>query len=191
MAVFHTGATELFESGCRHRDGEGAEFDEFKAATLFKEAAQMNFAPAHHALGLMQLSGRKGMLLTHFAENARTHFERGAKLGHPESQIELAKLLAGGHKGVLVDYEEAATLLASAAEAGNAEAQMRLGCLYGKGQGVVQSTKQGKRFLSMAAAQVSPRAPLALQRLESATCSVLPRVPGQRDRKGTALTHAP
>ncbi|WP_303981347.1 SPOR domain-containing protein [Dongia mobilis] len=65
----------------------------------------------------------------------------------------LASLYLGGHAGSM---EEGITLLKKAAQAGEPDAQARLGVMYAKGEGVEQSDTEAYKWLSLAARGASP-----------------------------------
>ncbi|MBK8158573.1 MAG: SPOR domain-containing protein [Rhodospirillaceae bacterium] len=65
----------------------------------------------------------------------------------------LASLYLGGHAGSM---EEGIALLQKAAEAGEPDAQARLGVMYAKGDGVEQSDTEAYKWLSLAARGASP-----------------------------------
>jgi cell division septation protein DedD len=65
----------------------------------------------------------------------------------------LAALYLGGHAGSM---EEGIALLKKAAEAGEPDAQARLGVMYAKGDGVEQNDTEAYKWLSLAARGASP-----------------------------------
>ena len=65
----------------------------------------------------------------------------------------LASLYLEGHAGTVTEGIE---LLKKAAEAGEPDAQARLGVMYAKGEGVSQSDTEAYKWLSLAARGASP-----------------------------------
>ena len=77
---------------------------------------------------------------------------RGAELGFPPAQFELAKMYENG-KGVGKDYAEAVKWYRKAAEQGNAEAQYNLGACYAIGRGVSKDMTEAVKWYRKAADQ--------------------------------------
>ena len=77
---------------------------------------------------------------------------RGAELGFPPAQFELAKMYENG-KGVGKDYAEAVKWYRKAAEQGNTEAQYSLGECYEYGHGVSRDYAEAVKWYRKAADQ--------------------------------------
>ena len=77
---------------------------------------------------------------------------RGAELGFPPAQFELAKMYENG-KGVGKDYAEAVKWYRKAAEQGNTEAQYSLGECYEYGHGVSRDYAEAVKWYRKAAEQ--------------------------------------
>jgi len=73
--------------------------------------------------------------------------------GDGYAKWKLAQLYLAGHGG---STSEGITLLKEAAEAGEPEAQSRLGVLYAKGEGVTQSDTEAYKWLSLASRGAAP-----------------------------------
>lgn len=73
--------------------------------------------------------------------------------GDGYAKWKLAQLYLAGHGG---SAAEGVSLLKEAAEAGEPEAQSRLGVLYAKGEGVPQSDTEAYKWLSLASRGASP-----------------------------------
>lgn len=73
--------------------------------------------------------------------------------GDGYAKWKLAQLYLAGHGG---SVSEGVSLLQQAAEAGEPEAQSRLGVLYAKGEGVPQSDTEAYKWLSLASRGASP-----------------------------------
>jgi cell division septation protein DedD len=76
-----------------------------------------------------------------------------AEAGDGYAKWKLAHLYLAGHGGSI---DEGINLLKQAAEAGEPEAQLRLGVLYAKGEGVPQSDTEAYKWLSLAARGATP-----------------------------------
>lgn len=86
-------------------------------------------------------------------ELAITELQPLVDAGDGYAKWKLAQLYLAGHGG---SAAEGVDLLRQAAEAGEPEAQSRLGVLYAKGEGVEQSDTEAYKWLSLAARGASP-----------------------------------
>jgi uncharacterized protein len=137
--------------GVMYRRGHGLEQDEARGLQLYKLSAEQGFAGAQHNLGAVLLNSA-----TTLAERSAAVelFKLAAEQGNePSAQVldELFKIgLEAAKSG---NYEEALKNWAPLAESGSAQAQMNLGTMYSKGDGVKKDQKLAFSFYLKAAEQ--------------------------------------
>jgi len=95
------------------------------------------------------------------------HIQRAADAGSSEGLHRLALIYARGEAGVARNDSRAVELFQRAAEKGHARAQLNLGTLYFRGQGVQRDLIQARAWLEKAAAGGDPYALYALGRAMS------------------------
>jgi TPR repeat protein len=131
------------------------------AEAAFRALASSN-ADAEAWLGAVQLdrgADREGL----------RHIQHAAEAGSSEGQHRLALVYALGLAGTPRNDSRAVELFEKAAAAGNARAQLNLGILYMRGQGVTADLIQARAWLEKAAAGGDPQALYALGRALSET----------------------
>lgn len=110
--------------------------------------------------------------------------QRSADAGSPEGAHRLALIYAQGLAGMPRDDARAVSLFEKAAAAGHARAQLNLGILYFRGQGVARDLIQARAWLekAVAASRDDPQALYALGRaLSESTEQILPDPPRAAD----------
>lgn len=100
------------------------------------------------------------------AEGVRL-IQRAADAGSAEGEHRLALLYARGEAGLPRDEARAAQLFEKAAEKGNRRAQLNIGTMYWRGQGVPRDLVQARAWLEKAAADGDVHAIYALGRAMS------------------------
>jgi len=95
------------------------------------------------------------------------HIQRAADAGSSEGAHRLALVYAQGLAGMPRNDSRAVELFEKAASAGHARAQLNLGILYFRGQGVPRDLIQARAWLEKAAASGDPQALYALARAMS------------------------
>ena len=131
------------------------------AEAAFRALASSN-VDAEAWLGAVQLdrgADREGL----------RHIQHAADAGSSEGQHRLALVYALGLAGTPRNDSRAVELFEKAAAAGNARAQLNLGILYLRGQGVTADLIQARAWLEKAAAGGDPQALYALGRALSET----------------------
>ncbi|MBM3649846.1 MAG: sel1 repeat family protein [Alphaproteobacteria bacterium] len=126
------------------------------AEVAFRSLAQGN-ADAEAWLGAVLLDrglNREGL----------RHIQRAADAGSSEGQHRLALVYAEGLAGTPRNDARAVELFEKAASAGHFRAQLNLGILYLRGQGVARDPVQARAWLEKAAATGEPQALYALGR---------------------------
>lgn len=137
-----------------------------QAIRLFRQAGDMGFGPATLHLGQMAIDGRLdgqvapqsavpwvAATLAQGAEGARDWLAAQAAAGNRPAQTALGLYLANLERPGPQDITEAASLLEQASEAGDANAQARLGQLYATGTGVDLDYGAAYKWLNIAATQ--------------------------------------
>ena len=129
-----------FELGKQFRDGVGCEADAEAAAMWFTNAydgfhaleRQSHDDKLQYRIGWMHLHG---VGVDQDEQTARSWFENAARLGNPQAQYQLAKLILADPAADAAQVAEALSWLTKAAEAGQDCAQYALGKLYRDGRG--------------------------------------------------------
>jgi TPR repeat protein len=93
-----------------------------------------------------------------------------AESGDAEAQYLLAETYLGGHGGSVM---EALKWMTAAADQGHAQAQARLGLLYGTGRGVAVDYGQSYRWFSLASLRADPASQKQLKTLSETNRSVV------------------
>ena len=119
-------AEALREQGLQYMNGDGAEQDFEKAASLFEQAAELGDAAAAFELALMYFEGQG---VEADPAKAVEWAQRAADLGSTVAMYFLGLLYAYG-EGVEKNTEEAVRHLENAAQAGSADAMYFLGEIY-------------------------------------------------------------
>jgi TPR repeat protein len=99
----------------------------------------------------------------HYPE-ALAHFQKAAKLGNVNAQLNIAAMYERG-RGVERDMDKAAYWYRLAAANGDTDAQCILGSMYHLGRGVEKNDTQAIKWLQLAATQGSSRAQTRLELL--------------------------
>ena len=128
-----------------------SERDLSKALQIYRDAAQLDSAPARWKLGAGPNAEYSGPSSAQLAE-AVQWFRRSAELGDAGGQYELGKLHEQG-RGVPQDVARAAELYRLAAVQGNGMAQNALGRLCRDGRGVPQDFAGALQWFRKAATQ--------------------------------------
>jgi len=124
-----------FELGKLYRDGLGCDVDPSAAARWFKEA-YAGFRSLERDSHDDKLQYRIGWMLLHSVgaekneSEARTWFEKAARMGNPNAQYSLAKLILSDPAAGAEQTAEAIDWLTKAAEAGQDSAQYAIGKFY-------------------------------------------------------------
>ena len=121
----------------------------FKALQLYGKAAELGYAPAQAALGLMY---ERGEGVSRDPQEAIKWYKKGAAGGNPDAQIYLTNCYSYGW-GVEKNYAEALKWYNTAAESGYAPGQYSLGLLYEEGRGVGKDLPAAFHWYVKAAAQ--------------------------------------
>ncbi|WP_374651425.1 SPOR domain-containing protein [Dongia sp.] len=125
--------------------------------TLLMPAKAMAAALMALALGSVpaqaDLAAAEAAIAARKYDAAIAELQPMAESGDGYAKWKLAQLYLAGHGGTVTEGVE---LLKQAAEAGEPEAQSRLGVLYAKGEGVPQSDTEAYKWLSLAARGASP-----------------------------------
>lgn len=165
-----------FELGKQFRDGVGCEADAGAAALWFTQAydgfrtleKQSHDDKLQYRIGWMHLHG---VGTEQDEPQARTWFEKAARLGNPHAQYQLAKLILTDPAATADQVAEALSWLTKAAEAGQDCAQYALGklCRDGRGEAndgpMEKDIAQAVAWFTKAADQGNPFAQYALGRL--------------------------
>lgn len=120
-----------------------------RAYELFRQAAELGSAEADFELALIY----SGDGFLHNMNRARTRLERAAASGHSEALFRMGTAYRHGEFEVEQDFEKALVLLSQAAEKGHAPAQMELGQMHTRGQGVKADPEEAFRWFMRAAQQ--------------------------------------
>ena len=140
-------------------DAASREPDQTKAAQLYKQAAEQNFAPALYDYSQCFRFGRGGPVdLT----KASHYMGLAAKDGLSLALREFGLHYAYGLVGVAVDLGKALPLLHAAAKKGDALAQFHLAKCYSRGAGVDECQVTAIHYMRLAAAQGERQAHLML-----------------------------
>lgn len=134
--------------------GRGTVRDEKRAFEWYARAAEAGEPRAMTAVGVMYANG---IGVERNPDDAVRWYRRAAEAGNTQGMVLLSDRLltdapAGGAASAAEGEREAARLLRTAAEAGDADAALRLGRLHVDGRGVERSPKEAVRWLSVAAA---------------------------------------
>ncbi|CAM5772199.1 hypothetical protein LMIY3S_03764 [Labrys miyagiensis] len=143
-------AVSLFEEARQLDTPHATTFDLAKAAGLYRQAAQLGYAPALFLLGLAYDKGRG---VGHDAMLAGLWYQRAAEHGSAKAMYNLAVLYAGGAVMGVPDYEQAARWFHQAAEQGHTASQYNFALLAAQGLGTPRDLAASYRFLAQAAAK--------------------------------------
>lgn len=159
----------MTEQGLAYETGQGVAKDERKAAALYREAADKNYAPAQRQLAALYLRGAGG--LPKDDQAAFQLLEKAARQNDPLAQMELARLYDEGRgvpkdpakaKGIREDaskrviLDEALRQACEEADNGDARAQLMLGRVSLNGDeaiGISKSEENATRWFEKAALQ--------------------------------------
>ena len=108
---------------------------------------------------------------------AREWFERASKLGNPNAQYQLARMIFNDPSATPEQTAQALEWLTKAAEAGQDRAQYVLGKIYRDGQGTEKDIQKAVELFTPAAEQENSFAAFALGKLYLAGDAVLPKDP--------------
>jgi TPR repeat protein len=124
----HSSSTQRAQTqlGFMYSAGKGVEKDHAQAERFFRLAMDQGNFEAHYGLGVMMFNG--GVEPQDPTQKAQL-FIRAAESGHPEAQLEAARTLLNGEKGVAVDKDEAARFCRLAIAQGHTPAKTFLGRL--------------------------------------------------------------
>ena len=103
-------------------------------------------------------------------EKAVAELQPLADKGEPAAQYLLAETYFGGHGGTLM---EGLKWMTASAEQGYAQAQARLGLIYGTGRGVAVNNTEAYRWFSLAALQADPKQQKNLKVISETNRSVI------------------
>jgi hypothetical protein len=143
-------AVTLFEEARELDTVQASTLDLAKAAGLYRQAAQLGYAPALFLLGLAYDKGRG---VGHDAMLAGLWYQRAAEHGSVKAMYNLAVLYAGGAVMGVPDYEQAARWFHQAAEQGHTASQYNYALLAAQGLGTPRDLATSYRFLAQAAAK--------------------------------------
>jgi hypothetical protein len=105
-------------------------------------------------------------------EKAVAELKPMAEQGDASAQYLLAETYFGGHGGTMM---EALKWMSAAADQGYAQAQARLGLIYGTGKGVATNYEEAYRWFSLAAARADPKQQRNLKTISETNKSVVAR----------------
>lgn len=165
-----------FELGKQFRDGVGCAADTDAAERWFKSAyggflsleGQSHDDKLQYRIGWMHLHG---VGAEQDEPEARAWFKKAARLGNPQAQYQLAKLILADPAATADQVAEALSWLTKAAEAGQDCAQYALGKLYRDGRGeandgpMEKDIAQAVAWFTKAAEQDNDYAAFALGKL--------------------------
>lgn len=143
-------AVSLFEEARQLDTSQASTLDLAKAAGLYRQAAQLGYAPALFLLGLAYDKGRG---VGHDAMLAGLWYQRAAEHGSVKAMYNLAVLYAGGAVMGVPDYEQAARWFHQAAEQGHVASQYNFALLAAQGLGTRRDLVTSYQFLAQAAAK--------------------------------------
>jgi TPR repeat protein len=141
----------MFQMGQMAAEGAGVPQDDTEARQWYERAAKLNFAPALHALGVMNEAGRAG-----FEKNAREAlrlYQQAGSLGSADAQNQLGVWYRSGEGPVLKDDVAAAAWFGMAVQSGYAAAQVNLGLMAEEGAGMPRNPALAGQLFEAAAAQ--------------------------------------
>ncbi len=152
------------------RDGKGCDQDSTEAERWFRQSyhgflsmeADSHDDKLQYRLGWMLLHG---VGIAKDEPAAKEWFEKSARLGNPNAQYQLAKLILADEGASPEEVERAVAWLIQSAEAGQGCAQYALGKLYRDGKGVEKDILQAVIWFSAAAEQDNSYAAYALGKL--------------------------
>ena len=134
-----------YQLGRLYEEGKGVERDWAKAARWFQNAAEQGYADAQWKIGLYYRDGKGGKTDPIWA---KLWLEKAASQGQEEAKTALAQLVAG-----MKAAEDPVAADRQAAEAGDAEAQCRMGQRCFRGDGVEKDEAAGAEWYRKAAEQ--------------------------------------
>ncbi|WP_413991923.1 hypothetical protein ACMDCR_07465 [Labrys okinawensis] len=143
-------AVSLFEEARQLDTSQASTLDLAKAAGLYRQAAQLGYAPALFLLGLAYDKGRG---VGHDTMLAGLWYQRAAEHGSVKAMYNLAVLYAGGAVMGVPDYEQAARWFHQAAEQGHVASQYNFALLAAQGLGTPRDLVASYQFLAQAAAK--------------------------------------
>ena len=135
-----------------HNSGAGTEKDTARAFELFRESAEMGYAPAQCDLGIFY---ENGIEVEQSMDTAIELYTQAAEQGYAMAKCNLGALYYFG-AGVEQSYATAAHYFTEAAEARLARAQHLLGVCYEFGQGVEEDHKKAMLLYEEACRQGYP-----------------------------------
>jgi Sel1 repeat len=157
-------AVSLFEEARSLDTPQASTFDLSRAAGLYRQAAQMGYAPALFLLGLAYDKGRG---VGHDVMLAGLWYQRAAEQGSLKAMYNLAVLYACGAVMGVPDYKQAARWFHLAAEQGHVASQYNFALLAAQGLGTPRDLVTARRFLSQAAAEGDADAFTRLEEIDS------------------------
>lgn len=125
----------------RYYDTVGEENNIEKAIAQFMKTAESGYDEAEYRLGIIYRIQRK----TRDYAKALVWYERAARRGHIEAQIDLAGMYQRG-EGTECDMAKAAYWLEKAAEQGSASACRQIGRFYELGEGVEKNEEKAREW---------------------------------------------
>jgi uncharacterized protein len=134
--------------------GEGEPADPVAGVVWLRRSAELGFARAQHALGLLH---ERGLHVVRSLPQATGWFERAAEQGFREAQVSLGTQYFLG-RGAALDYREAARWYERAAEQGDEASAYIVASLYERGEGVAQDRVRAFYWYSRAASGGDPAA---------------------------------
>lgn len=117
--------------------GIGIKADEKKALELYKKSAQLSFAPAQHALGMIYGNGLNG--IEQDLSQAKKYFQQAAQNGLEQANIDLSVLLL--EKGDTAQQAEALKILEPYVQKGHHQA-IYTKSMFEIAQGVAQKSQE-------------------------------------------------
>lgn len=140
-------AKSLYLRGVALQEDSGADKDDHTAADLYRQAAELGYAPAAYNLGILYEEGRG---VAQDCSTAAQWYRTAAELGDSEAQNNLGRLYALG-RGVPADPQQAAQWYSKAAEQENAVGQNNLANCYREGRGVAKDLVKALELYQCAA----------------------------------------
>ena len=148
----------LYQEGMRFENGDGVPKDDFRARTLYEQAAAIpgGHSDSEFRLGVFYEAGRGGLLKS--GSEAMRVYRIAAEKGHAEAQCSLG---VGSFRGIDGVRDERAALrwFLKAASQGHAGGQFYLGFWYDEGKGGLDKDRgKAVALYKLAAAQGHPQA---------------------------------
>jgi len=141
--------------------GGGIALDPREAARWYRQAASLDYAPAHYMLAMAYATGRG---VTQTPTLALDHLEKAASLDYTPAILDLASLYDDG-RGVEPDRPRGYALFRRAADLGNTEARFVVGERLTSGDGTDPNRDEARRWYQLAAGRGHPGAMFRLAQI--------------------------